>query len=385
MGKGYFIATYGCQANGADSERIAGLLEALGFTSVPAEIADLLVINSCTVRQAAEDKVYGWGRKVSQLKEKNARLKVVLTGCLVGAGDRSFPASSLAREKTPWVDFYLGLSQVHQLPERLWSWGLIEGWAVQALKLNPVAPKFADHAEVAYINVSQGCDNFCSFCVVPFTRGLEVSRSLSAITTEVDYALRQGFRRIMLLGQNVNSWGLEVGQKRLSRQRLGRLPFAALLRHLHCDPQLEKIKFLTSNPFDFSDDLIEALALPKIDRYLHLPVQSGDDEILRRMGRRHRREDYLDLVKQIRRTVPQIELGTDVIVGFPGETEEQFLKTADLVRSVRFNVVFASLYSVRPGTAAARLYPDDVPLIEKRRRHAYLTEIWRTSKPERIR
>ena len=319
MGKKYLITTYGCQANTADSERISGLLEALGMVETKVfEETDLILVNSCSVRQSSEDKVYGLANRVQKLRAKSPELKVILTGCLVRGA--------------------------------------------------------------AYINISQGCDNFCTFCVVPYARGREVSRSEADILREINHALSRGFKEVVLLGQNVNSWGLTPEDKLLSRKRLGRLPFADLLRKVHDLDGVKKIKFLTSNPFDFSSDLVEALKMPKIDRYLHLPVQSGDNEILQKMGRRHRREDYLELVSEIRRAVPEIELGTDIIVGFPTETEAQFANTVKLVEEVGFNVIFAAIYSPRPGTSSARRYVDDIPLKEKRRRYAYISQILRRSK-----
>ena len=291
--------------------------------------------------------------------------------------------------KMPWVDYYLNVNELASLPSYLLNSGFVDEWTVKAVNVshrtpgvkNVVwTPKFSDHEGAAYINISQGCDNFCTFCVVPYARGAEISRSQEEILREVKRAVGLGFSEIMLLGQNVNSWGLTPEKKLMSRKHLGIIPFAALLRKVHDTEGVRKIKFITSNPFDFSADLVGALRMPKIDRYLHLPVQSGDNEILKKMGRRHTREDYLELVREIRETVPEIELGTDVIVGFPGENEKQFLNTVDLVRKVQFNVLFVAIYSPRPGTTSAKIYKDDVPLFEKRRRHAYLTQVWKSLK-----
>ena len=379
--KKYFITTYGCHANIADSENIAGMLEALGlFPAGKLEEADLVLVNTCSVRQASEDKVYGLAPKIRELRSKNQELRVILTGCLVGSATSERPRVTFdyLQKKTPWVDHYLNINELVSLPTYLLSSGLADEWAVKSL--GHWESKLSQRSDTAYINISQGCDNFCTFCVVPYARGKEVSCSEDEILAEVKRATVHGFKTVMFLGQNVNSWGLNAQKKLLSRKRIGDLPFAALLRRVHEVEGVEKIKFITSNPFDFTSDLVQTLKLPKIERYLHLPVQSGDNDILKKMGRRHSREDYLELVMEIRQAVPEIELGTDIIVGFSGETEEQFLNTVDLVKTVGFNVVFIAMYSPRPGTVSAKLYLDDVPREEKRRRHAYLTKIWQKSK-----
>lgn len=383
MERKYFITTFGCQANSADSENIAGMLEALGMVgATSASEADLIIINTCSVRQASEDKVYGLSNRIKELRNKNQELRVVLTGCLVGSatGGRPRMGLDLLKRKMPWVDHYLNINEVILLPTYLLKVNFVDEWAVKVLKGKNWDAKFVDHKGTAYINVSQGCDNFCTFCVVPYSRGSEISRSEEEIIREVKRAVGLGFSEIMLLGQNVNSWGLTPEKKLMSRKHLGVIPFADLIRKVHDIEAVGKIKFITSNPFDFSADLVEALKMPKIDRYLHLPVQSGDNEILKKMGRRHTRDDYLELVREIREAVRDIELGTDIIVGFPGETEEQFLNTVDLVKKVQFNVVFVAIYSPRLGTASAKLYKDDVSRSEKQRRHAYLTQVTKSLK-----
>ncbi|MCL5003744.1 MAG: MiaB/RimO family radical SAM methylthiotransferase [Patescibacteria group bacterium] len=384
MEKKYFITTYGCQANIRDSEVISGMLEVLGMLPAASLAeADLLIVNTCSVRQASEDKVYGLSHKITNLKSQNPNFKVVLTGCLVGSATSARPRIKKKdlENRVPWVDFYLNINELIRLPDYLLKSCFVDEWAVKALSADSWIPKSEGHNGTAYINISQGCDNFCTFCVVPYARGKELSRSEEAILSEVRNAAGRGFSEIMLLGQNVNSWGLSPEKKLLSRKRIGEIPFAGLLRKVHEIKGIEKIKFITSNPFDFTSDLVETLKLPKIDRYLHLPVQSGDNEVLKKMGRRHTREDYLELVEEIRTAVPEIELGTDIIVGFPGETEAHFENTVDLFRRVRFNVAYISMYSPREGTVSARLYKDDVSRAEKRRRHARLTQAWHETKP----
>lgn len=380
--KKYFVATYGCQANTRDSENISVLLEALGMLEAKnLNEADLIIVNSCSVRQASEDKVYGFAKKIKELRSKNQELRVILTGCLVGSATSLRNSISLEylRKKTPWVDYYLNINDLASLPNCLLQFKVVDSWGIQGPP-NSWIPTTQSHHGTVYVNISQGCDNFCTFCVVPYARGPEKSRSLEEVVSEVERCVFRGFKEVMLLGQNVNSWGLDPAKKILSRKRIGELPFSALLRRVNEIDGLQKIKFITSNPFDFTADLVETLKLPKIDRYLHLPVQSGDDEILKKMNRRHTREDYLELVSEIKQAVPEMELGTDIIVGFPGETEAQFLNTVDLVKRVGFNVVYIALYSPRPGTVASKLYKDDVLRSEKQRRHAFLTRVWRESK-----
>jgi tRNA-2-methylthio-N6-dimethylallyladenosine synthase len=233
----------------------------------------------------------------------------------------------------------------------------------------------------AFVNISNGCDNFCTFCVVPYARGREVSRSEEDILKEVQHLAGRGFKEITLCGQNVNSWGL--GTKEKFEVRTGsdqRLPFANLLRKIHGLEEIEKISFISSNPFDFTADLIETVKLPKISRYLHIAVQSGNNDVLKRMNRRHTVEEFEDLVNRIKKARPDAEFGTDIIVGFPGETEGQFMDTVKLFERIKFHVAYISIYSPRKGTPAERFFPDDVPLKEKKRRHAHLTKVWRESK-----
>ena len=225
-----------------------------------------------------------------------------------------------------------------------------------------------------------GCDNFCSFCVVPYSRGKEISRSKEEILREINHYLLRGFSEFTLCAQNVNSWGLDMSEKFEIRSGSDqKLPFADLLRELNEIEGVKKIDFLSSNPFDFTNDLIDALKLPKISNYLHMAVQSGNDEILKKMNRRHTANDFVSLVNKIRESKPNLELGTDIIVGFPGETEDQFLDTVELFKKVKFKVAFISIYSPRKGTPSAKFYQDDVPLEIKKERHARLTKVWKES------
>lgn len=382
--KKYHIITYGCQANIADSNVYAGILEALGFEEVFAiSEADLVVINTCSVRQKAEDKVYGLGKELKRISDSGKPLPfVVMAGCMVGSvtGDRQRYEFEVLKKKTPWVSAYLNPSQILELPRILGENKVIGDWALQKLNLNEVLAKQPDKNS-AFVNISYGCDNFCTFCVVPYARGKEVSRPKEHILAEISHLAKQGISHITLCGQNVNSWGLDMKTKFAVRAGSDdKLPFADLLREVHEIVGIEKISFISSNPFDFTEDLIQALKLPKMDNYLHMAVQSGNNEVLKRMNRRHTIEDFYALVDRIKEVKPDIVLGTDIIVGFPGETYDQFMDTVELFKKVKFKVAFISIYSVRKGTPADKFYEDDVPLKEKKRRHAELSKVWKANK-----
>jgi len=355
--KKYFIKTYGCQMNTADSERIAGWYEHRGWKRAKSpKDADEVVIVSCSVRQTAEDRVFGFVNNLAlshNLSAKRDR-KIILTGCML-----RYPIKYL-KEKLPQVDEFKKISEYSLNPK----------FRIR----NPSSP--------ALIPIMEGCNNFCSYCVVPYARGREVSRPFEEIVCEVEELVKRGYKEIMLLGQNVNSYGkdfsLEEKKKILSRfndiYHLSDNMFAILLRELHRLDGLGKISFLTSNPWDLDDEIIEAMSLPKIDRYLHLAVQSGDDEILKKMNRKYTAQQYLDLVKKIRKRIPDIKIGTDIIVGFPGETEEQFQNTVRVCQKVGFEKAYIAMYSPRPGTAAFK-FKDDVPYEEKKRRWEILEKL----------
>jgi len=338
--------------NKADSERIAGAFQQKGYQPARSvEEAQLVVINTCSVRQSAEDRVRGLVKNLSQL---SAKPKIILTGCML-----RYTIYQLKR-MLPQVDQFTPLKE------------LIKG-----------ASPLRGDSRHAWLPVMRGCDNFCTYCVVPFGRGRERSRPIEEVYCQAKELVKRGYKEITLLGQNVNSYAknskFKVKDKKL-KERIKQLRkeyqnnFALLLALLNSIKGLEKIKFITSNPHDMTDDIIKALKLSKIDRYLHLPVQAGDDQILKRMNRKYTVQDYLQLIKKIRKEVPEIEIGTDIIVGFPGETKEQFLRTVDLCKKVNFKLAYISKYSPRPGTAAAEL-KDDVPYQEKKRRWRILNEL----------
>lgn len=383
--KTYSIKTFGCQANIADSNTIAGVFEALGFEKAgDFGISDVFLVNTCSVRQKSEDKVYGIGKHFvgegSKIKGENKPF-VILAGCMVGSvtGERQRYEFNELKNRTPWVDEYINPTQIVEIPGILQKNNVLDEWALKKFDPDDVVAK-QDDKKHAFVNISFGCDNFCTFCVVPYARGKEVSRSEEEILREVKHLTDRGVKEITLCGQNVNSWGL--GKKEKFKLRAGskhKMPFADLLRKVHEIEGMEKIDFISSNPFDFTQDLIDVLKMPKISDYLHIAAQSGNDEVLKKMGRRHTIEDFVSLIEKVREAKPNVELGTDIIVGFPGETREQFVDTVKLFEKIPFNVAFISIYSPRKGTIAEKDFEDDVPLKEKRWRHAYLTKVWKRS------
>jgi tRNA-2-methylthio-N6-dimethylallyladenosine synthase len=395
MPKTYFIKTLGCQANIADSNTMSGILEALGleplempvekFSNETTELeyvfstADLFIVNTCSVRQKSEDKAFGLGKTLLRVaREKHKKPFVVMSGCMVGSvtGDRQRYALDDLKKKTSWVDLYINPSQAEELPDKLLNSGFELGVTHAAKYL----PKL-DSVSHAYVNISNGCDNFCSYCVVPYARGREVSKSAEKILAEIQSLVGRGITEVTLCGQNVNSWGLNPTEKLQIRMGSAQpLPFVDLLREVHAIAGLEKIDFLSSNPFDFTQGLVDALALPKIKNYIHIAVQSGNNDVLKKMNRRHTVEQFIDLINRIKKIRPDMELGTDLIVGFPDETRAQFMDTVKLVQTVKFNVAFISMYSPRKGTSAERLYKDDVTKEEKKYRCMYLNKIWKESK-----
>jgi len=393
----YFIKTFGCAANEADSERIAALYESRGYTRARTmKAADDVVVNTCMIRQSAENRVYGIVHNLTEEKKKGRKVKIVVTGCMVGMAAREKSGkmlSSLAR-KMPGVDEFLPIEEV--------------GFDFAPVRTDP---------HHAWVPITNGCNNFCTFCVVPFTRGREISRPLSDIIAECKDLAARGSTHITLVGQNVNSYGADLllGEKNVQVMRdlpgktyferkrekniprktytvdgktvmptyvkhLGRLRiptlFPQLLTEVARIEGVMLVDFISANPWDFSDDLIRVLAdNPKMSRDIHLPVQAGDNEVLRRMNRWYTREEYLALIMKLRDAMPDVRISTDIIVGFCGETAEQFEATVDVARKAKFSKAYIAMYSDRPMTAAHKVYTDDVPYKEKKRRWTILEEL----------
>jgi tRNA-2-methylthio-N6-dimethylallyladenosine synthase len=352
--KSFHIITFGCQMNEHDSERMTGILEEQGCTSSSgAEHADMVILNTCSIREKAEQKFYSELGRLKKLKDEKPGLKIAVAGCIA----QQEGAKILSR--APYVDLIFGPSDLSRLPEmvektRSWSAPLIDIAGDPEYHRKRIPTIRTDRLK-AWVSIMYGCDNFCTYCVVPYLRGRERSRLPLDIVGEVSELALNGYKEVTLLGQNVNSYGKGLE---------GDADFPSLLGLLNNVPDIERIRFVTSHPRDLSDGLISALCdIPKVCESLHLPVQSGSDDILHAMNRRYTREEYLDKVKRLRKAVPHITLTTDIIVGFPGEQERDFELTMGLLEEVQYDGIFAFKYSKRPGTAALKLndhLPDDI-------------------------
>lgn len=345
----FHIWTIGCQMNKADSERLGSALEQLGLRpAADAKTADVIVLNSCVVRQGAEDKVAGNLWRVNPLKKSRPDRVLALMGCMVG------PQTAELEKRFPQVDLFMRPQQFAPLLELI---GQRKGldWEGCVGSLAPAHP-----AVTCYIPIIHGCDLMCSFCIIPYRRGRQVSRPVDEIVAEAELLTQRGVREVTVLGQTVDAYGYDLPDKP---------DLSLLLTRLNAIDGLERIRFLTSHPSYMDDRIIQAVAdLPKVCEHINLPVQAGDDEVLRRMRRPYTRDDYRELAGRIRDTIPGVSLSTDLIVGFPGETEEQYQRSVALVAELRFDKVHCAAYSPRPGTIAHRNLPDDVPDEEKQRR-----------------
>lgn len=351
------VVTFGCQQNVSDSERIKGMLCAMGYalTSDPAA-ADFIIFNTCAVRGHAEDRVYGNVGAMKKYKRQNPNLILAVCGCMVqqqSVADRFL-------KSYPYVDILFGTAVSHHLPEFVYK-RLTGGRRVCELSLQNTdivedVPISRDGKFKCFIPVMYGCNNFCTYCIVPYVRGRERSRKPEEILSEAREMIDAGYSEIMLLGQNVNSYG--KGEEH-------GVNFAGLLRMINDIPGDFRIRFMTSHPKDCTEELLLAMRdCDKVERHLHLPVQSGSDRILKRMNRHYDRETYLNLIKSAREKMPDIEFTSDIIVGFPGETEEDFEETLSLIKQVRYASLFTFIYSPREGTPAAAM-PDPVSRAEK--------------------
>lgn len=360
--------------NKNDSERIAGLLQSLGFSATDEEReADLILVNTCSVRQSAEDRIFGSQEKYLEYKKTNPSLIVAVTGCMPGRDKKGE-----FRRRLPATDLYFPTPGMVHLPKWIAELrpDLVNSASLEDdyLKVHPLrAPSVQ-----AYVTIQTGCNKFCTYCVVPYARGLERNRSVRDILQECRELVAHGILEITLLGQTVNSFRA-TDPESFSPGNPYKDHFAALLWEVNQLEGLERLHWTAAHPLSMTDEVIDALALPKQVSYLHLPVQAGNSEVLRRMNRKYTREQYLEVIRKIKARVPGIALGSDIIVGFSGETPEQFEETLSLYREVRFDISYNAQYSVRSGTLAAKLYPDDVSAEEKRRRwdelHALMEEI----------
>jgi tRNA-2-methylthio-N6-dimethylallyladenosine synthase len=343
----YYLNTFGCQMNEHDSEKLAGMLSNMGYIETDdVNESDLIIYNTCCVREHAEQKVYGHLGALKKLKEDKPELKIAICGCMMQQEE----VVSHIKKTYRHVDLIFGTHNLHKFPELLLkSFGrkktLIDVLNTDGKIVENVPVERKDSVK-AWITVMYGCNNFCSYCIVPYVRGRERSREIRDIKEEVMTLGRQGFKEITLLGQNVNSYGKDLDNK---------VNFAELLYQLNEIPGIERIRFLTSHPKDLSEELIYAMRdLSKVCEHLHLPFQAGSTKVLKEMNRGYTKEQYLELVMKVKENIPDISLTTDIIVGFPGETDEDFEDTLDVIEKVRFDSAYTFLYSKRTGTPAAK-------------------------------
>ena len=364
-GKNYFIRTYGCQGNLRDSEVIAGILEKMGYKEIDnEELASIIILNTCCVRENAEKKVYGEIGTLKSLKVKNEDLIIGVCGCMV---QQEHIVNELLN-KYQQVNLIFGTNNIHRLPQLIsqivsTGKGICEVFSDKN-DIQEDLPSCRESLYKAWVNIQYGCNKFCTYCIVPYTRGKERSRKSADILKEVQELKDMGYKEVTVLGQNVNAYGEDIHD----------LSFARLLEEI-AKIGIERIRFTTSHPWNFSDELIDVIAkYPNIMKHIQLPVQSGDTDILRRMGRRYTREEYLNLVKKIREKIPNCALTTDIIVGFPNESEEAFNNTLTLCEEVKYDSAFTFIYSPRVGTPAYRM-KDNVTLEEKHDRFNRLTKV----------
>ena len=365
-----FISTFGCQMNAHDSEKLLGILLEAGFVEGTSEESDFVLYNTCTVRENANLRVYGRLGYLHSLKKKNPHMMIALCGCMMQEPE----VVEKLKKSYRFVDLIFGTHNVYKLAELLeqrFETGkmVIDIWKGTD-KIVEDLPSERKYTFKSGVNIMFGCNNFCSYCIVPYVRGRERSRAPEDIIREIEELVKNGVVEIMLLGQNVNSYGKNLESP---------ITFAELLRRVERIEGLKRIRFMTSHPKDLSEKLIQAYVdCDKLCNYIHLPVQSGSSRVLKRMNRRYDRERYLDLVQRLRGAVPDITISTDIIVGFPGETEEDFEDTLDLVNQVQYDSAFTFLYSIRKGTPAEK-FEDQIPEDVKHARFERLVEAVNTA------
>ncbi|NMB33984.1 MAG: tRNA (N6-isopentenyl adenosine(37)-C2)-methylthiotransferase MiaB [Clostridium sp.] len=356
----YHLVTLGCQMNEHDSEKIAGMLSKMGYAeSDDAKNSDLVIYNTCCVRENAEFKVYGHLGELKHLKKKNPNLIIVICGCMMQQPEVVKHIKKTYRH----VNLIFGTHNLHRFPELLYNamdskTFLTDVWDINGYIVEGMAAERKDGVK-AWVTVMYGCNNFCSYCIVPYVRGRERSREIEDVVNEVRTLGHNDFKEITLLGQNVNSYGKDLPKN---------ITFADLIRKINELPGIERIRFMTSHPKDLSDELIYAMRdCDKVCKHLHLPFQAGSSQILKKMNRGYTREEYIGLVEKIKKHIPGISLTTDIIVGFPGETEEDFSKTLDMIERIRFDSAYTFLYSKRTGTPAAEMGEQVLEEIKKER------------------
>lgn len=363
-GKKYFLRTYGCQMNVHDSEEIAATVENLGYAKTEhLEDADLVLLNTCAIRENAHDKVFGYLGRCKHLKKEKPDLIIAIGGCM----PQEESVTKELMEKHPYVDIVFGTHNIHELSTLLLhhqNKQEVEVYSIEGNVYEHVSYK-RDSKITAWVNIMYGCDKFCTYCIVPYTRGKQRSRKMEEILKEVKSLKKMGYQEVTLLGQNVNAYGKDLDNP---------ISFATLLENV-AKTGISRVRFVTSHPWDFTDEMI--FMIQKYDNvmpYIHLPLQSGSSRILKLMGRRYTKEEYLTLFHKMKEQIPNVAITTDIIVGFPGETEEDFLETLDVVNTCQYDGAYTFIYSPREGTPASRM-KDDTPLHVKEERLKRLNDL----------
>lgn len=357
--KKYTILTYGCQMNVHDSENISGIMEDLGYTKEDNyENADVIIINTCAIRENAQNKVVGILGRIKKLRETNPNIITIIGGCM----PQEESVSGMIKDKYKWVDIVLGTHNIYDIPTLLDNINKerkqnIEVYSIEGSIIENLPVK-RDSKIKAWVNIQYGCDKFCSYCIVPYTRGKQRSRLPEDILKEVKSLKEKGYKEVTLLGQNVNAYGKDLELN---------YTMANLLEDT-AKTGIDRVRFVTSHPWDFSSDMIDVIAAyPNIMPYIHLPIQSGSDNILKKMNRRYTISEYKNLFNELKTKIPGVSITTDIIVGFPGETEEDFEKTLEIYNELKYDLAYTFIYSPREGTPAAKI-EDNISLKEKEER-----------------
>lgn len=364
LGKKYFLRTYGCQMNEHDGEQMASILEHLGMSACDdLEKSDVIVLNTCAIRENAHDKVFGYLGRIKHLKKTRPDVIVAIGGCM----SQEEGVVENLKKHHPYVNIVFGTHNIHELGSMLLDTAAekqdIEVYSIEGDVYEHIPYKRASEI-TAWVNIIYGCDKFCTYCIVPYTRGKERSRHMDEIVSEVEALKNRGYMEVTLLGQNVNAYGHDLKEK---------VEFSELLEAV-AKTGIPRIRFVTSHPWNFTDKMIEVIAkYDNIMPYIHLPLQSGSDRILKLMGRKYTKNEYLDLFHKMKSQIPNVSITTDIIVGFPGETESDFESTLEVVEECKFDGAFTFIFSPREGTPAAKM-KDDTPLEEKEERLKRLNE-----------
>ena len=364
--KTFFLKTYGCQMNEHDSENMKGLLKELGMKEVKDfENADLIMLNTCSIRENAHNKVFGMLGRIKHLKQTKKDIVVGITGCMT----QEEVVANEIKEKYKWMDFVLGTHNIHKLGDVVAGSFKERHLTIEAPSIEgdiiESMPVERENKYKAYVNIMYGCDKFCTYCIVPYTRGKQRSRNKDDIIKEVKELKEQGYKEVTLLGQNVNAYGKDLN----TNYNMGNL-----LEDI-AKTNIERVRFMTSHPWDFTDEMIDIIAkYPNIMPSIHLPVQSGNTDILKLMGRRYTKEEYLTLFNKLKDKIKNVSISTDIIVGFPNETKEQFEDTIDLVNKCKFDLAYTFIFSKRVGTPAEKM-KDEITLEEKEQRLYRLNDL----------